>query len=80
MQEEGDAKTKQITELDKEVVKFKENAWSEMAVAAEKQLNVLKSSSKTTIKDGTQAVRSIVGDNVREENNNAHKMQQIEDK
>ena len=37
------------------------------------------SSSKTTMKDSTQAVRSIVGDNVRDQNNNAQKMQQIEE-
>lgn len=80
LQEEQDAKTKQITELEKEAVKFKENEWTEMVAAAEKQLSVLKNSSKKTIKDGTQVVRSIVGDNLREKNNHMQKMQQIEDK
>ena len=51
-----------------------------MGAATEKQLIVLKSSSKKTNTDGTQAVRSIVGDTVREQNNNVQKMQQIEDK
>ena len=40
----------------------------------------VKSRSKKTIKDSTQVVGSIVGDNLREQNNNAQKMQQIEEK
>ena len=59
------------------MVKFKENEWAEIATSAEKQLNVLKSSSKKTIKDGTQAVRGIVGDNVKETNNHMRMMHHI---
>ena len=47
--------------------------------STEKQLSNLKSS-RMNINDRTQAVRSIVGDNVRELNNNAQTMQQIEEK
>ena len=47
-EEEEDAKTKQIAELGKELVKYKEYELAEIVAATEKQLSNLKSSSKQT--------------------------------